>query len=42
MRRIDWQRFGNWLHTRRLIKSTVPATNVMTSRYLPARCKTAG
>jgi putative hydroxymethylpyrimidine transport system substrate-binding protein len=35
----QWQRFGTWMHTRRLLKARIPASAVMTTRFLPARCK---
>jgi putative hydroxymethylpyrimidine transport system substrate-binding protein len=38
MRRADWQRFGSWMHAQGLLKTAVPATAVMSTRYLPARC----
>lgn len=34
----QWQRFGTWMHTRRLLKARIPASAVMTTRFLPARC----
>lgn len=33
-----WQRFGSWMHRRKLLKARVPASLVMTTRFLPARC----
>jgi putative hydroxymethylpyrimidine transport system substrate-binding protein len=37
-----WQRFGAWMHARGLIHVAVPATAVMTTRFLPARCRGHG
>lgn len=34
----QWQRFGTWMHTRRLVKTRIRASAVMTTRFLPARC----
>ena len=42
MRTAQWQRFGNWMHTRSLLKDAIPASAVMSTRYLPHRCTTAG
>ncbi|MGI8420879.1 MAG: ABC transporter substrate-binding protein, partial [Gaiellaceae bacterium] len=33
-----WQRFGAWMHSRRLLKGAIPASAVMTTRFLPTRC----
>jgi putative hydroxymethylpyrimidine transport system substrate-binding protein len=38
MRAAQWQRFGAWMHARRLLESSIPASAVMTTRFLPARC----
>ena len=38
MRVQDWQRFGTWMRAQSLLKQPIPATSVMTTRYLPARC----
>ncbi len=42
MRRGQWQRFGNWMHTRSLLKDPIPAATVMSTRFLPHRCRAAG
>ncbi len=34
-----WQRFGRWMHERGLLAHPIPARAVMTTRYLPARCR---
>ena len=39
MRTADWARFGAWMHARGLLKTAVPAKAVMTTEFLPARCK---
>lgn len=39
MRASQWQRFGNWMRSRSLLHRTVPASTVMSTRFLPARCK---
>jgi putative hydroxymethylpyrimidine transport system substrate-binding protein len=33
-----WQRFGDWMHTRSLLKARIPVSAVMSTRFLPARC----
>jgi putative hydroxymethylpyrimidine transport system substrate-binding protein len=33
-----WARFGAWMYARRLLKTRVAASSVMTTRYLPPRC----
>jgi ABC-type nitrate/sulfonate/bicarbonate transport system substrate-binding protein len=38
MRLSQWQSFGDWMHERKLVGSTIPASAVMTTRFLPARC----
>jgi putative hydroxymethylpyrimidine transport system substrate-binding protein len=38
MRANEWQRFGNWMVARSLLKTRIPASTVMTTRFLPARC----
>jgi putative hydroxymethylpyrimidine transport system substrate-binding protein len=38
MRLSQWQRFGTWMAARKLVRSVIPATAVMTTRFLPARC----
>jgi len=38
MRTSQWQRFGNWMHTRSLLKAQIPASTVISTRFLPARC----
>jgi ABC-type nitrate/sulfonate/bicarbonate transport systems, periplasmic components len=42
MRTTQWQRFGNWMHTRSLLKDQIPAATVMSTRFLPHRCRVAG
>jgi len=42
MRTTQWQRFGNWMHARSLLKDPIPAAAVMSTLYLPHRCSTAG
>jgi putative hydroxymethylpyrimidine transport system substrate-binding protein len=39
MRRSQWQRFGEWMHARKLVTRTIPAGAVMTTSFLPARCR---
>jgi putative hydroxymethylpyrimidine transport system substrate-binding protein len=34
----QWQRFGTWMHRRRLLKARVSVSAVMTTRFLPPRC----
>lgn len=34
-----WQRFGDWMHARGLLKEEVPAREVMTTRYLGSDCE---
>jgi putative hydroxymethylpyrimidine transport system substrate-binding protein len=38
MRTAEWQRFGAWMHKRGLLKSTVPTSSVLTTRFLPRSC----
>jgi ABC-type nitrate/sulfonate/bicarbonate transport system substrate-binding protein len=38
MRTAQWQRFGEWMATRKLVGSVIPADEVMTTRFLPASC----
>jgi putative hydroxymethylpyrimidine transport system substrate-binding protein len=38
MRTSQWQRFGNWMYARSLLKTRIPASAVMSTRFLPARC----
>lgn len=38
MSRAQWQSFGVWMTAEHLIKQRVPASSVMTTRFLPARC----
>lgn len=33
-----WQRFGDWMHAHGLLKQRVPASSVVTTRFLPTRC----
>jgi putative hydroxymethylpyrimidine transport system substrate-binding protein len=42
MRTTQWQRFGDWMHTRSLLKDAIPAAAVMSTRFLPHRCSAAG
>jgi putative hydroxymethylpyrimidine transport system substrate-binding protein len=35
----QWQRFGAWMHERALLKKPIPAATVLTTRFLPARCR---
>jgi len=42
MRTAEWQRFGNWMHTRSLLKNPIPASAVMSTRFLPHRCTATG
>jgi putative hydroxymethylpyrimidine transport system substrate-binding protein len=35
----DWQRFGQWMHARGLIKEAIPAASVIDASFLPARCR---
>lgn len=39
MRVVDWQRFGAWMHERKLLKAPIPTGRVMTTRFLPKRCR---
>jgi len=41
MRSAQWQRFGNWMNARSLLKHPIPAAAVMSTRFLPHRCTTA-
>jgi putative hydroxymethylpyrimidine transport system substrate-binding protein len=34
-----WQRFGEWMHAQRLLKTPIPATRVADASYLPSRCR---
>jgi len=34
-----WQRFGNWMHARGLLKQPVAASSVATTRFLPRSCR---
>ena len=34
-----WQRFGDWMHAQRLLRTTIPATRVADASYLPSRCR---
>jgi putative hydroxymethylpyrimidine transport system substrate-binding protein len=38
LRASDWQRFGSWMVSRRLLTSAPAPRAVMTTRFLPARC----
>ena len=35
----EWQRFGDWMHARGLLKQQVPAASVVNASFLPARCR---
>lgn len=35
----QWQRYGAWMHARGLVKKPIAASAVMTTRFLPARCR---
>jgi putative hydroxymethylpyrimidine transport system substrate-binding protein len=37
-----WQRFGDWMLARRLLAHRVDAASVVTTRFLPARCRRGG
>jgi len=39
MKAGTWAKFGAWMHTRSLLKTAVPAKDVMTTEFLPARCR---
>jgi putative hydroxymethylpyrimidine transport system substrate-binding protein len=34
-----WRRFGAWMHARKLLQTAVPASSVLDTAYLPARCR---
>ncbi len=34
----QWQHFGEWMHGERLVSRSIPASAVMTTRFLPSRC----
>ncbi|HVH51511.1 MAG TPA: ABC transporter substrate-binding protein [Gaiellaceae bacterium] len=34
-----WQRFGEWMRTRRLLKMQIPAVSVVDVSFLPSRCR---
>jgi len=34
-----WQRFGDWMRTQRLLKTTIPAASVVDVSLLPSRCR---
>jgi putative hydroxymethylpyrimidine transport system substrate-binding protein len=36
----QWQQFGAWMQARKLVSRSIPASAVMTTRFLPARCLT--
>lgn len=38
MRTAEWQRFGAWMHKRGLLKSSIPTSSVLTTRFLPRTC----
>jgi putative hydroxymethylpyrimidine transport system substrate-binding protein len=42
MRSAEWQRFGDWMHARGLLKNPIPAATVMSTSFLPRRCPTGG
>jgi putative hydroxymethylpyrimidine transport system substrate-binding protein len=35
----EWQRFGSWMKARGLLKQRVAASGVVTTRFLPRRCR---
>jgi putative hydroxymethylpyrimidine transport system substrate-binding protein len=39
LRVSDWQRFGEWMLGRGLLKQRVPAASVVNASFLPARCR---
>jgi putative hydroxymethylpyrimidine transport system substrate-binding protein len=39
MEAAAWRRFGLWMQARSLLKSRVPASAAMTTRFLPASCR---
>jgi putative hydroxymethylpyrimidine transport system substrate-binding protein len=39
LRLSDWQRFGEWMQARGLLKQRVPAASVVNASFLPARCR---
>jgi putative hydroxymethylpyrimidine transport system substrate-binding protein len=39
LRSADWTRFGAWMRGRGLLSARVPTAEVMTTRFLPARCR---
>jgi putative hydroxymethylpyrimidine transport system substrate-binding protein len=34
----DWQRFGEWMYARGLLKEPIPAASVVDTSFLPSRC----
>jgi putative hydroxymethylpyrimidine transport system substrate-binding protein len=34
----QWNRFGTWMRAHKLVAETIPASAVMTTRFLPPRC----
>jgi putative hydroxymethylpyrimidine transport system substrate-binding protein len=34
-----WQRFGKWMHTTNLLKKPIAAESVVTTSFLPSRCR---
>ena len=38
----QWQRFGSWMYARSLLEQPVAAASVVSTRFLPRRCKTHG
>jgi putative hydroxymethylpyrimidine transport system substrate-binding protein len=34
-----WQRFGKWMHTTNLLKKPIAAASVVTTSFLPSRCR---
>ena len=39
LRVAQWQRFGDWMHAQGLLNERVPASSVVTTGFLPARCR---
>lgn len=39
MRASQWSRFGAWMQEQKLLKARIPPARVMTTRFLPDRCR---
>lgn len=35
----EWQRFGDWMHAHGLLEARIAASNVVTTQFLPPRCR---